>query len=275
MSYRMIALDLDGTLLDGANRIREETLAALRQCRARGLQVVLVTGRHHVAAYPYYHQLGLDSPVLCCNGTYAYDYQARNALFSNPLTKQQAHQILEKIRQYGVHSLMYVDNAMTYETREPHLDTLLAWADPLPEHVRPAITRVDRFEAEIERVAIIWKFAISHPDTDELQAFIADVEDHIGLSCERSGHHRYDVAQAGNSKGGLLAAWLKTQGIDPAEVIAFGDNHNDISMLEMAGMGVAMGNSDDTVKASARLIIGNNNSNAIADTLHRYVVMAD
>ncbi|MDR3413379.1 MAG: HAD hydrolase family protein, partial [Formivibrio sp.] len=72
MSYRVIALDLDGTLLDGSNQIREDSLVALNLSRAKGMQVVLVTGRHHVATYPYYHQLELDLPALCCNGTYAY-----------------------------------------------------------------------------------------------------------------------------------------------------------------------------------------------------------
>ncbi|MDR3409835.1 MAG: pyridoxal phosphatase, partial [Formivibrio sp.] len=247
-------------------------LVALNLSRAKGMQVVLVTGRHHVATYPYYHQLELDLPALCCNGTYAYDYHARSALFPNPLTKPQAHQTLEKIRNHGVHCLMYVDNAMTYEVREPHLDTLLAWADPLPTHVRPAITRVDQFESIIDDVSVVWKFAISHPHPEELQAFIADIESSLGLSCERTGHNRYDIAQAGNSKGGLLKIWLNTQHIDPAEVIAFGDNHNDISMLEMAGLGIAMENSDDEVKARADLVIGDNNSNAIAQTLRRYVL---
>lgn len=272
MTYKMIALDLDGTLLDGRNQIRADAMAALNQCRDMGLQVMLVTGRHHVAAYPYYHQLGLALPALCCNGTYAYDYSAGKAFFANPLTKPQAHQVLALIREYGVHALMYVDHAMTYEVRENHLDSLLEWAGQVPEHVRPAITCVDSFESTIERVSVVWKFAISHHDVVQLQQFIADIQAQIGLSCERSGNNRYDIAQTGNSKGGLLANWLASQELSAAEVMAFGDNHNDISMLELAGLGVAMGNSDDRVKASANLVIGSNDSSAIADTLQRYVL---
>ncbi|MGK7578001.1 HAD hydrolase family protein, partial [Salmonella enterica] len=67
-----------------------------------------------------------------------------------------------------------------------------------------------------------------------------------------------DIAQAGNSKGKRLAQWAESQGLSMDQVIAFGDNFNDLSMLKSAGLGVAMGNAVDEVKACADLVIGNN-----------------
>lgn len=89
MTYRIIALDLDGTLLDSKKRILPESLSALAQARAEGVKVVVVTGRHHVAIHPFYQALELDTPAICCNGTYIYDYQAKKVLDSNPLEPQQ------------------------------------------------------------------------------------------------------------------------------------------------------------------------------------------
>lgn len=81
-----------------------------------------------------------------------------------------------------------------------------------------------------------------------------------------------DVAQAGNSKGRRLAEYAATRGITLDQVVAFGDNFNDISMLESVGLGVAMGNSDDAVKARAQRVIGSNETPAIADFLRQHVL---
>ena len=146
MPYRVIALDLDGTLLDSHLQIRPETIRSLQQARDQGVEVIMVTGRHHIAAYPYHHQLQLDTPAICCNGTYAYDFRAQRAIASNPLSKAQALRILQKIRTHDIRGIMYVDNAMAYETADAHIEHMHKWANSLPEAVRPAIIQVDSFE---------------------------------------------------------------------------------------------------------------------------------
>lgn len=80
MSYRVIALDLDGTLLDDQKRILPGSLTALNLARKAGVKVLIVTGRHHVAIHPFYQALDLDTPAICCNGTYLYDYLGKKCL---------------------------------------------------------------------------------------------------------------------------------------------------------------------------------------------------
>lgn len=274
MKYRLIALDLDGTLLDSQLAIRPQTLVALAQVRSRGIRVVLVSGRPHVAVYPYHHQLGLDTPAICCNGTYAYDYAARRALMANPLRKTQTLQLLEKARKYGVQGLLYVDDLMTYEIDNPRLMRLRAWAATLPEAVRPAMVQIKSFERAAEEAAIIWKYLAIARDMDSFPQFVREVESELSVQCEWSGTDRLDIVQADNSKGARLAEWIATQGIAPEEVIAFGDHRNDISMLKMVGLGVAMGNSDAVVQSNAQWVAGTNDTDAIAETLQRFVLTA-
>lgn len=81
----------------------------------------------------------------------------------------------------------------------------------------------------------------------------------------RSGRYR----RAGNSKGKRLTQWVEAQGLSMQDVVAFGDNYNDLSMLEAAGTGVAMGNAVEEVKARANVVIGENESNSIADFINR------
>lgn len=77
MTTRVIALDLDGTLLTSKKTILPASLEALARAREAGYQVIVVTGRHHVAIHPFYQALALDTPAICCNGTYLYDYHAK------------------------------------------------------------------------------------------------------------------------------------------------------------------------------------------------------
>ncbi len=129
MSYRVIALDLDGTLLDNQKRILPQSLEALAQARTAGIQVVVVTGRHHVAIHPFYQALQIDTPAICCNGTYLYDYQAKKVLAADPLAKGQAARVIEMLDQeHAIHGLMYVDDAMLYQEATGHVTRTLNWA---------------------------------------------------------------------------------------------------------------------------------------------------
>lgn len=272
MTYRIIALDLDGTLLNQQKQILPESLKVLADARAQGIKVAIVTGRHHVAIRPFYQALELDTPALCCNGTYTYDFHNTKVIDSNPLTKQQTMRVLQLLRQHKIQSLMYVDNAMTYEHKDDNIDRWYAWSDRLPEAQRPTIYQVDSYERAAEEAQAIWKFATVANNDKQLYEFASVIEDELGLTCEFSWHNQMDIAQAGNNKGTLLKHWVTSQGLSMDNVVAFGDNFNDLSMLEMSGLGVAMANSADDIKARADLVTTDNENGGIADVIRQYVL---
>lgn len=271
MNFRLVALDLDGTLLDSRLQIRPESVAAIAALRERGIGVMLVTGRHHAAAAPYHRALGLDLPAICCNGTYLYDYGRGEALMPNPLSRTQALFLLRKIRESGIHALMYIRNTITYERIEPHLARLLKWIETQHPEDRGAFRQVARFEDVAITADIVWKFALTHPIAEPLVELVADVQRDMGLACEWSGSNRVDIAQGGNSKGALLARWLAENAIAPEDVIAFGDSPNDISMLQLVGVGVAMAGCPPEVREAADWLAGPNDSDTIARTLERFI----
>lgn len=272
MTYKIVALDLDGTLLNSRQMIRDDAIAALSEIRAKGIQVIMVTGRHHVAAHAYHDQLQLNTPIICCNGTYIFDYAKSKILAAAPLDREQAFTLLRLTRRHRVHSLVYVRDAMTFETENEHVKRLLTWRDGLPEKVRPAIRRVKNFEEEIEKAPTIWKIVASHPDTASLEACIAQMREAVHASYEFSWHKRVDIARHGNTKGARLTEWASAQGIRLEQVMAFGDADNDISMLSRVGMGIAMGNSQNNVKAHAAWVTGDNDSDGIAAALRHFIL---
>ncbi len=272
MSYRVIALDLDGTLLDNQKRILPQSLAALAEARAAGIKVVIVTGRHHVAIHPFYQALQIDTPAICCNGTYLYDFQQRKVLAADPLAKEQAQWVLRMLEQNDIHGLMYVDDAMLYQAPSGHVTRTLAWADSLPEAQRPTLLQVNSLSQAADDAQAIWKFATSHGDIPALRNFAETVEKELGLACEWSWHDQVDIAKGGNSKGKRLQQWVESQGLRMDQVVAFGDNYNDLSMLETVGLGVAMGNADDAIKERADLVIADHLQPGIAEVIYSKVL---
>ena len=223
MTYQAIAFDLDGTLLNSKGQILDSSKQAIQAARNKGIKVILVTGRHHTAVKPYYYELDLDTPVICCNGTYVYQPQTDEVLAANPLSAAQAEKVISVAEQYGIHLLMYSRNTMNYMQLNPHRSLM------------------DKAVAEL-------------PPAE--------------FSCEWSWIDRVDVANNGNSKGGRLLELLNRWQIDPQNVIAFGDNHNDTSMLTAVGLGVAMGNAEDDVKRQVKRVTLSNDENGIQQVLN-------
>lgn len=270
MNYKVIALDLDGTLLTPEKTILPESLLALQQARKSGAKVVIVTGRHHVAIHPFYQALALDTPAICCNGTLLYDYHEKRVIASDPLQPHQASQLIELLDAHNVHGLMYADDAMMYTEPTGHIIRTENWAKSLPESQRPVFRQVNSLHEATHEVEAIWKFALTDTDIVKLENFTQVVIQELGLACEWSWHDQVDIAQSGNSKGKRLAQWVDSQGLSMSDVIAFGDNYNDLSMLETAGLGVAMGNAVDEIKARADVVIGNNTEAGIAKIVNQY-----
>lgn len=266
MSYQAIAFDLDGTLLSPNATILESSKLAIQKVREKGIKVYFVTGRHHTAVRPYYAELGLDTPVVCCNGTYVYDFQNERVVTGNPLTPDLTIKLIQQAQAEGIHIAVYFQDAMTYEELNHHFIKFKKWVDSCPESVRPNVQQLESFQTEIDKGTTIWKVLISDPDLAKMQKFVENLPlDQV--SPEWSWVDRVDITSVGNSKGSRLAEVLKAEGIEMHEVIAFGDNFNDISMLEAVGLGIAMGGSEEDVQQKAKKVIGSNNEDSIANEL--------
>lgn len=266
MSYQAIAFDLDGTLLSGQATILPSSKKAIQQAREKGLKVFIVTGRHHTAVRPYYAELGLDTPVVCCNGTYLYDFQKETILESNPLPAKLAENLINSAKANQIHTAVYTRDAMTYEVLNAHFDKFQKWVATCPENVRPDVRQVENFQTFIEDGTTILKVLVSDPNLEKLQNFV-DKLPLEQVSAEWSWVDRVDITHKGNSKGSCLSKVLAMYQISPENVIAFGDNFNDISMLKLVGMGIAMGGSETEVQEAAKLVIGSNNEDSIAEAL--------
>lgn len=267
MQYRAIAFDLDGTLLTPDGKILPENLAAIEKVKQRGIQIFIVTGRHHTAAIPYYKQLNINTPLICCNGTYSYDVTNNQVINGNPFTFSQVQKVLELAEKSDIHLLMYTRDAMTFTERNPHMDKFITWVESCPEDVRPRVEQLVNFYYPVANQEMIWKFVISHADPEVIKTAVAQLPDNE-FSCEFSWFDRADISAHGNTKGRRLLEVLKQYQLSADETVAFGDNFNDLTMLQNVGLGIAMGNAEEGVKQQVKQVIGANHSPAIANTIN-------
>ncbi|MDA0142812.1 Cof-type HAD-IIB family hydrolase [Vibrio toranzoniae] len=269
--HKLLALDLDGTVLNSQHTISQELVEAIKQV-AQHKHVVIVTGRHHVAAKPYYDQLGLSTPIICCNGTYIFDYQNDTVIQENAIDKGIAAEFITLSQAHDLKMVMYVRDAMLYSRARPieYMEALLTWSQTFPESQRPKIQKVDDFQHEAQDSDYVWKFVVE----GEVNTFAEIPFVKENFNGERSWIDRVDFAATGNSKGNALTRYIEPLGISLDKCIAVGDNHNDISMLKIVGLGVAMQNADDTVKGAADLITQRNNDDetGLAKLLHRLFI---
>ena len=258
--YQVLALDLDGTVLTDEHTIHPEVKKAIQDVK-QYCHVMIVTGRHHTAARPYHDELGLDTPIICCNGTYVYDYHKESILAHNAIEQSCAQKFIQLAQEQNLKMVMYVTDAMTYSNYNPftYMLALEEWAKQVPEHCRPNIFKVDSFSQTAKNSEFVWKFVVEGQQ-ESVDGFMQIPWIKEQFNGERSWLNRIDFAAKGNSKGQRLAECVNMLGVQATEVIAVGDNHNDISMLQYAGLGVAMRNADDIVKSNAQIVCNTDNN---------------
>lgn len=263
--YKVLALDLDGTVLTDEHTIHPEVKLAIQEANEK-CHVVIVTGRHHIAARVYYEELGLNSPIICCNGTYVYDYQSDSVIEHHAIEKDDALRFIQLAKEFQMKLVMYISDAMTYSSRNPihYMEALEKWAKEPHHRIPPKINKIDSFSEQVRNTDYVWKFVVEGQPSS-IECLLKEPWVTENFSGERSWSNRIDFAAKGNNKGNCLAKYVAELGYQPQQVIAVGDNHNDISMIRFAGLGVAMKNADKIVQSHAKAIcVTNNNQDGLA-----------
>ena len=275
MAIKAIALDIDGTLTNDRKVITPRTKEALLAAQDSGIKLILSSGRPVQGLRAIASELQLethDGLLVAFNGAHVVDAQTDEVLFDQPMEEEVLRALVAHMRGFDVipwitegkylyvergarHLITYRDasfDIVEYERRMCDLE-LVEVDDLLEVCSRPQ----DKLlcASEPEYLQKHWR-AMYEPFFDSLSGmFTADFY--------------FEFMAPGITKGNALTGALPKVGIDASEVIAFGDAQNDISMLEWAGMGVAMGNATEAAKAAADMVTGSNNEDGIAAALEK------
>ncbi len=267
MKYKMLVMDIDDTLLPrGSLSVSEENKEAIKKAEEKGIYVTLATGRGVNKADPVVKELNITKDVIYYNGALIENVKTKERIRHLVLPKEQICQIDQIVEGEDLFFGIYTERGILAKHAEEELKAYLirAW-----KHIFP-IENVEReLKEEASRVLLIGDMEHMEAAREKIKEAL-DPKPYMvyfyGSRCF------LEILPPGASKGKALAFLAKRHGFRREEIIAIGDNENDIEMIEYAGLGVAMENSQDTVKERADYITLEDKRNGVAEVIHRFLL---
>jgi hydroxymethylpyrimidine pyrophosphatase-like HAD family hydrolase len=272
--YRLLALDIDGTLLRSDKTISPRTLAAVEAARVRGVRVVLVTGRRHPAARRIAEQLGKDLDLVLHNG--ALIVENGEVLRCLPLERALALRAVAVGRDCAADPVLHCghggEGRLMIEGIAPSNTLLVYYLD----RSHPDVTSVARLDDALAEDPIAVMFGGSIEPMAHLRARLGEeLGGHVRIDrtiYPASGVQILDVLRAGVSKAEAMAFLQRRWDVAAEETLAIGDNWNDHEMLEAAGLGLVMGNADPEMLRLGLAVLPTNDEDGVAVAIEREIL---
>ena len=264
MTIKLIAMDMDDTLLNETQQVTERTRDAIRRAMDAGVAVTIATGRMFQSALPFAQELGIQLPLIVYNGAMIREGASGKTLFHRPIETELAQGLADLFRERGWYLQKYVDDRLYVADLDENARFYADYArvEAIPQgrdffQMRAAPTKL-----------------LSMGDTEELNEIRTAVTqlygDHLYLA---SSKKRYlEMVDARVNKGEALAFLAGMLGIAQQEVMAIGDSMNDVDMIQYAGVGVAMGNANAIVSSAADFVSATNAEDGVAVAIEKFVL---
>lgn len=275
MDYKLVCIDMDGTLLNSKHEVSEENKRALREAVEKGVHIAISTGRVFPSARIYANIIGVNAPLLCSNGSYIKDKNSEEIIYKASIDRETYINVCNVIKKYGF--LAYVDSTdgLISEIEIPKDDSHILMNSWVDEKDRIKFYKYnDLRDAYEEHGDNILKFIlIKQEDGVEIEEAKDELEALKGVDLiYASWGGCVEIMKKGVSKGSGVKALREKLGINKKEVICIGDSGNDVAMLEEAGLAVVMGNAPDFIKKYGNYITDTNENNGVAKVIDKFIL---
>lgn len=262
--YKIIFLDIDGTLVNSKKEITPKTKEAILNIQKKGVKVAIASGRPSKGVIPFAEELQLeayDGYILPFNGCKIVNYQTKKSVYENTLSMEVVKKAYELSKEYNIELITYKGDYIISETDDnPYLliESKINKMD---------VEKVDNLIEAIEEVPVK---CLLIGDGEYLGSIEAEIKEKIGIEANvfRSEPFFIEIVPQGLDKAAAIEELIGKLGIKQEETIAFGDGYNDISMIKYAGLGVAMSNGCKPIKEVADYIASDNDHDGIAEVLN-------
>jgi 5-amino-6-(5-phospho-D-ribitylamino)uracil phosphatase len=273
-SIRMVVIDIDGTLLTPEGIITAPTLAAVQAAQQSGIVVTLATARRYYNTIEIANELGLDNSLILYDGAMIVQHPYKTILHTHPLQAEVGQQAVELLVRHELQPVVHPATGIAEEIWTGPADFDNPWVDAyftsFPEQVR-------RMSFEV--------LCTGHPDPIRVVAFASEEMIHTLLPEVSTLDCRWTITRRGNygtaelaimnpscSKASGVAELAEHLSMPLEQIMAIGDNNNDIEMLQTVGWGVAMGQASEAVKSAARAVTSPNWDDGVALAIERYAL---
>lgn len=271
--YKLVAIDVDGTMLDSQKRISQENKEAIKNAINAGTHVVVCSGRIYAGAAVIGKEIGTKLPIITCNGARIKDMKTNDVLFNRSVPLHICEKVIDYCHEHNIYYHIYVGDIFFTERLAYTSLSFAKKNKELPEEDRMDIRIVEDMKKALREYSDdISKIVIIDEDPDILAKTRSDLEKIKEIVLMSSGADNFEMMDAQVSKGAAVKFLAEKYGILQEEVMAIGDNENDLSMLEYAGLAVAMGNGEDYVKEIADFVTLSNDESGVAYAINKFVL---
>lgn len=289
--YKLIAVDLDGTLLNSYGDISEKNKNSIKKSMEKGAEVVIASGRPVSSAKAYANEAGANKYVICGNGSVLYDIQKEQILYNKSIDKQKVLQIIKICEENSIFYSIYTENLTIAKSLNYNILFYNNENKKMPDDKKTNIKIINN----------IYKYLEDNPNTEILKITVCDensiifggivkrlkeIKDidvlevqHMARKVITSGtkeikieYHYTEITSKNVNKWNAIEKLADILKIEKEEIMTIGDNMNDKEMIENAGLGIIMENSAPYMKKFADKVVSNNNEDGVSEALEKYVL---
>lgn len=264
--------DLDGTLLRSDKTVSPRTVSALQKLSQSGRTIVLATSRNDICVKGLALRLGVNGPIISCNGALIRSLNGDPEIYSSPVPKQSARMVVDYCLQNQYSFTISIRGAMCVSTDSKKAQMFCDYNASMPPDCHIPLYIVAKLsDLPAEEILKVYIETLPTHSLDGLKAHLNTAGQLGCLSFVRSGGG-IDVSKQSVSKGAALHIFADRFAIRPERIAAFGDDHNDISMLHAAGYSFAMGQAPGEVRRLASYTTLNNDADGVALAIETYLL---
>ncbi len=269
MSYRLIATDLDDTLLNENSEISPRNRKAITDAVALGVRFLIATGRMFKTSVKYLAELGLedDCPLINYHGALVKTAISKKIILHRPLDNDLAIAVAEEAERQECHLSLFIEDELYINEESEYSRYYQRLAQIDARSVGKLSSFLKKDSLRPTKISIIrWDGSLDSIEASLRKSFAEK------LSILQSRPYFLEITEQSATKGQALQWLAEKEGIKPEEIIAFGDGHNDMDMLEYAGLGVAVANARPELLEAADLVTSSNNNHGVAEVIEKYIL---
>lgn len=277
--YKMLVTDMDYTLLNKEKKVSERNREAVIKAIEKGVHMVVATGRIYTSARVYAKLLGLSTPIIASNGAIIREAAFNNpedterTIFKDTLNKETVNDMIRLSHKYGLFCHFFTEDTIYSEKLVNVSLRYTEWNKYLGEEDQVKIKVVeDADRALVKDNVEVLKAVVVDSDSEKIRRLRDSIIETGIVSVSQSMKDNLEVMNKGVTKGSAVKRLAQMYGIGREEIIAIGDNENDMSMIQYAGMGIAMGNAEESLKNVADYITGDYQEDGVAEAIERFIL---